>query len=320
MKAKARAHTNIALIKYWGKSDEDLSIPMNSSLSLTLDAFFTETEVEFTDGISKDKFYLNGVEDFEILAKVSKFLDLFRKKQNIGKRAIVRSVNHVPTAAGLASSASGFAALAAAANKASGLNCGSRELSTFARKGSGSATRSIYGGLVEWEKGWSDETSFAKEIDEASWDLGMVVVIVNRSKKKVSSREGMRSTVKSSPFYSVWPEESGKDLIDIKDAISKRDFEKMGYITERNALRMHATMLGASPPIMYFEPKSILVMQIVNELRDKGIPCFFTMDAGANVKILCRLSQSAIIKNRLIEDFNEDEIIISAPGPSVKII
>lgn len=320
MKAKARAHANIALIKYWGKSDEGLSIPMNSSLSLTLNAFFTETEVEFTDDISSDKFYLNGAEDLETLPKVSKFLDLFRKARNIDKKAIVRSQNFVPTAAGLASSASGFAALATAANRASGLNCGRRELSIFARKGSGSATRSIYGGIVEWEKGCSDETSFAKAIDDASWDIGMVVVVVNSSKKKVTSREGMKSTVESSPFYSVWPEKSKNDLISIKDAIAKHDFEKMGYIAERNALRMHATMLGANPPIMYFEPKSILVMQIVRELRDKGIPCFFTMDAGPNVKILCRLSQSEIIKKRLMEDFNEEKIIISAPGPSVKII
>ena len=320
MKAKARAHANIALIKYWGKSDEELSIPINSSLSLTLDAFFTETEVEFRDGILNDEFYLNGLEDLETLPKVSKFLDLFRNIQGIDKRAIVKSYNHVPTAAGLASSASGFAALAAAANRASGLNCGNRELSTFARKGSGSATRSIYGGIVEWEKGWSDETSFAREIDSADWDIGMVIVVVNSSKKKITSREGMKSTVESSPLYSSWADESHKDMIMIKEAIAKRDFEKMGMITERNALRMHATMLGANPPIIYFEPKSILVMQIVNEIRESGIPCYFTMDAGPNVKILCRLSQSEIIKKRLLEDFSEEEIIISAAGPSVKII
>nr|WP_300002986.1 diphosphomevalonate decarboxylase [Tissierella sp.] len=320
MKAKARAHANIALIKYWGKSDEELSIPMNSSLSLTLDTFFTETEVEFTDRISHDLFYLNGIEDLDTLPKISKFLDLFREAQKIDKRAIVKSYNHVPTAAGLASSASGFAALAAAANSASGLNCASKELSTFARKGSGSATRSIYGGIVEWEKGFNNETSFAKKIDAANWDIGMVIVVVNSSKKKISSREGMKSTVLTSPLYASWAEESEKDLLAIKEAIFKQDFETMGEITERNALRMHATMLGAKPPIIYFQPKSVLVMQRVEELRESGIPCYFTMDAGPNVKILCRLSQSEIIKKRLLEDFNEEEVIISAPGPSVKII
>lgn len=319
LKAKARAHANIALIKYWGKSDEGLSLPMNSSLSLTLDAFFTETEVEFTDKIFEDKFYLDGVEDLDTLPKVSKFLDLFRKAKGMDLRAIVKSENFVPTAAGLASSASGFAALAAAANVASGLNCESRELSTFARKGSGSATRSIYGGIVEWQKGYNDETSFAREIDPGDWDIGMIIVLVNSSKKKISSREGMKSTVVSSPLYSSWVEESEKDLTMIKNAVAKQDFKKMGSISERNALRMHATMMGANPPIMYFEPNSILVMQIVRELREEGIPCYFTMDAGPNVKILCRLSQSDIIKKRLLRDFTEEEIIISAPGPSIEI-
>lgn len=320
MKAKARAHANIALIKYWGKSDEDLSLPMNSSLSLTLDAFYTDTEVEFTDSIHDDIFFFNGVEDKKTLPKISKFLDLFRIASNIGERAIVKTINYVPTAAGLASSASGFAALAAATNRASGLDLNSRGLSTFARRGSGSATRSIYGGIVEWQKGVSDETSFAVEIDDGSWDIGMVVVIVNSREKKISSREGMKNTILTSPFYKSWPDDSQKDLKDIKIAIKERNFEKMGYITERNALKMHATMLGANPPIMYFEPKSILVMQIVHELRAKGIDCFFTMDAGPNVKILCRLSQSKVIKKRLVKDFKEDEIIITGPGPAVKII
>ncbi|OLS03616.1 diphosphomevalonate decarboxylase [Tissierella creatinophila] len=320
MKAKARAHANIALIKYWGKSDENLSLPMNSSLSLTLDAFYTETEVEFTNSINEDVFFLNGVEDKNTLSKISKFLDLFRIARNMNERAIIKTINYVPTAAGLASSASGFAALAAATNKASGLDVNSRELSTFARRGSGSATRSIYGGIVEWQKGINDKTSFAVEIDDASWDIGMVVVIVNREEKKMSSREGMKSTILTSPFYKNWPEDSQKDLKEIKIAIKEKDFEKMGYITERNALKMHATMLGANPPIMYFEPKSILVMQIVHELRDKGIPCFFTMDAGPNVKILCRLSQGEMIKNRLMEDFKEYEIIVTGPGPGVEII
>lgn len=320
MKAKARAHANIALIKYWGKSDEELALPMNSSLSLTLDAFYTETEVKFTSSIDEDIFFLNGKEDRDTLPKVSKFLDLFRVARNIDEKAIVKTINYVPTAAGLASSASGFAALAAATNKASGLDLNSRELSTFARKGSGSATRSIYGGIVEWQKGVSDQTSFAVEIDDASWDIGMVVVIVNNKEKSISSRDGMKSTILTSPFYENWPEDSQKDLREIKIAIKEKDFEKMGYITERNALKMHATMLGANPPIMYFEPKSILVMQIVHELRDKGIPCFFTMDAGPNVKILCRLSQGQMIKKRLMKDFKEDKIIVTGPGPDVKII
>lgn len=320
MKAKARAHTNIALIKYWGKRDEDLSLPMNSSLSLTLDKFFTETEVEFDLALSEDVFFLNSERDDQTLPKVSKFLDLFRDMKDIKDRAIVTSINKVPTAAGLASSASAFAALGAAANRASSLNLNNRELSTIVRRGSGSATRSIYGGIVEWQKGDSDNTSFAVEIDDASWDIGMVVVIVNSNEKSISSREGMKRTILTSPFYKSWAKDAEEDLEEIKIAIRNRDLERMGYITEHNALKMHGTMLSANPPIIYFEPNSILVMQIVHELRKKGIEAFFTMDAGPNVKILCKLSQADIIKKRLMEDFKEEDIIITGPGPGVKII
>ncbi|NLC55065.1 MAG: diphosphomevalonate decarboxylase [Erysipelothrix sp.] len=320
MKAKARAHANIALIKYWGKEDEELSIPNNSSLSLTLEAFYTETEVEFSELISEDEFYLDNRKDDITLLKVSKFLDLFRDRLNIKTRAIVKSINYVPTAAGLASSASAFAALAAAANKASGLNLNDKALSTFARKGSGSATRSIYGGIVEWQKGDSDQTSYAIEIDDANWDIGMVVVLVNSNEKKISSTKAMKQTVLTSPYYPSWVKDSEKDLIDIKAAIKDRDIRKIGEISERNALKMHATMLAAKPPIMYFEPNSILVIQIVQQLREKGIAAYFTMDAGPNVKILCKLSDANTIKEDLLKSFDKKDIIVTKVGPKVQII
>ena len=320
MKAKARAYANIALIKYWGKRDEKLHLPMNSSLSLTLDKFYSETEVEFKKDLAEDHFYLDGFQDDKSLKRVSEFLDIFRKLAGKEARAIVKSVNYVPTAAGLASSASGFAALAAATNKAIGLDLDKTQLSRIARRGSGSASRSIYGGFVEWSKGTDDKDSYGIKIDDGDWDIGMVVVIVNENKKKISSREAMKNTVLTSPFYRGWVEESEKDLIDIKEAILERDFERIGYISERNALKMHGTMLGAKPPIMYFEPESIRVMDIVHKLRKEGVPCFFTMDAGPNVKIICRLSQGDIIKKSLMKDFKEERIIITGSGPSVKII
>lgn len=320
MKAKARAHTNIALIKYWGKSDESLSLPNNSSLSLTLDKFYTETEVEFTNDILEDQFYLNGQQDLKSLAKVSKFLDLFRESAQINQRAIVKSINKVPTAAGLASSASAFAALAIAANQASGLKLAARELSTFARKGSGSATRSIYGGFVEWQKGESDETSYAIKIDDANWDVGMVVVLVNVNQKKISSRSGMRQTVLTSPFYPAWPKEAENDLFKIKVAIKNKDLKTVGLIAENNALKMHATMMAAKPSIIYLQADSFKVIEIVHKLRQEGIDAFFTIDAGPNVKIICRLSQAPIIKERLSKIFDKNSIIITRPGPAGKLI
>lgn len=320
-RGKARAHANIALIKYWGKKNDELVLPMNSSLSLTLDCFYTETEVVFDDNIEGDFFYLNNsIQDKNATDKVSKFLDLFRNKVGINTPAIVKSINYVPTAAGLASSASGFAALAAAANIASGLNYGPKELSMCARQGSGSATRSIYGGFVEWQKGTSEGDSYAIEIDDASWDIGMVVVVVNKREKAVSSREGMKTTVATSPFYKAWVESAGEDLRQIKIAIKNRDFEQMGSIAESNGLKMHATMLGANPPLSYWEPESVVVMQIVRELRSEGIACYFTMDAGPNVKIICRLSQSNIIKTRLEQIFKSEQIIVTGPGPGIIVL
>lgn len=320
-RGKARAHANIALIKYWGKKNDELVLPMNSSLSLTLDCFYTETEVVFDDNIEGDFFYLNeSIQDNHATDKISKFLDLFRHSAGINTPAIVKSINYVPTAAGLASSASGFAALAAAANIASGLNYGPKELSMCARQGSGSATRSIYGGFVEWQKGTCEGDSYAIEIDDASWDIGMVVVVVNKREKAVSSREGMKTTVATSPFYKAWVESAGEDLRQIKIAIKNRDFEQMGRIAESNGLKMHATMLGANPPLSYWEPESVVVMQIVRELRSEGIACYFTMDAGPNVKIICRLSQSNIIKTRLEQIFKSEQIIVTGPGPGIIVL
>src|SRR5699024_345046 len=317
-RGKAKAHANIALIKYWGKRDEEVSLPMNSSLSLTLDCFYTETEVVFDKDIDKDYFYLDGsIQDEIETKKITNFLDLFRSEMNIEKGSIVKSVNHVPTAAGLASSSSGFAALAAATNVASGLNLDSKELSMYARRGSGSAARSIYGGFVEWQKGNSKDDSFVVPIDDADWDVGMIIVIVNEQKKKLSSRKGMKRTVETSPFYKGWVESTEKDIKEIKVAIKNKNFEQMGSITERNGLKMHGTMLGANPPISYWEPDSIVVMDIVRSLRDEGIPCYFTMDAGPNVKILCKLSQTDIIKKRLEERFNDEQIIVTGPGPGI---
>lgn len=315
---KVRAYTNIALIKYWGKRDEKLFLPMNSSLSLTLDSFYTETSVSFDDNAASDVFYLNdALQDTLATNKVSRFLDLFREEAGIQTPAIVKSTNFVPTAAGLASSASGMAALAGAANLASGLNLDKTTLSTFARRGSGSATRSMFGGFVEWQMGTTNEDSRAVKIDDASWDIGMVTIIVNDKQKAVSSRVGMKNTVATSPFYAGWLESTAVDLENIKSAILKKDFEQVGEITESNGMKMHGTMLGANPPLSYWEPDSVRAMQAVRDLRQLGIPCYFTMDAGPNVKVLCRLSDSQKIKTYLSTIFDPAQLIISGPGKDI---
>ena len=318
----ARAHTNIALIKYWGKRDKDLFLPMNSSLSLTLDAFYTDTKVTFDDQLTEDIFWLNGKEQTEKeVAKISRFLDLFC--EYIGKRpfARVESINFVPTAAGLASSASAFAALALAVADALKLDLSRQDLSTIARRGSGSSTRSLFGGFVEWDMGTSSEDSMAYPIDDANWNIGMLVLVVDSQKKKIASRIGMEHTVETSPFYPAWVETAREDLQAIKKAIAEKDFESLGRITEHNGMKMHATTLSANPPFTYWTADSLLAQEAVRQVReDLHVPAYMTMDAGPNVKVLCRASDMERLQEALSAHFPAEKIISSLPGPAAYVL
>lgn len=319
MKFRSKAHANIALIKYWGKENEELIIPKNNSLSLTLDALYTETEVEFTDD-EKDVFYLDDeLQDEKHTLKISKFIDLFRKKSNNFSKVLVKSYNHVPTAAGLASSASGFSALAVALNELFQLNLDKIELSKYARRGSGSASRSIFGGFVEWKKGYDDETSYAEKIDDANWDVAMIILVLNDSKKEISSREAMKKTTETSPLYKGFTDSTVEDIKNIKEAIKNRDFKIMGEIAEHNAMKMHATMLSSNPPIMYFKPDSIRAIEKIKQFRKDGFDVYYTMDAGPNVKILCRESQIESIVDELKKYFDSNQIIISKVGNDASV-
>ncbi|WP_207694617.1 diphosphomevalonate decarboxylase [Enterococcus sp. DIV0212c] len=320
---KARAYTNIALIKYWGKKDEHLIIPMNSSLSLTLDAFYTETSVSFDETLTEDTFFLDGKkQDPKQTAKISNFLDLVRQQQNLSLFAKVDSRNFVPTAAGLASSASGLAALAGACSEALDLQLTETELSRLARRGSGSACRSIFGGFAEWQKGNSDKNSFAQPIPSDKWEeeLAMLFVLVDDGVKDISSRDGMKRTVETSSFYSGWLENVEPDLVTAKQAIKEKDFNKLGQVTEANGLRMHGTTLAAVPPFTYWSPESLKVMQLVRAARKQGLPCYFTMDAGPNVKILVEKKNLAALKNFLADHFSEQQLISAFAGPGIKRI
>lgn len=318
-KITARAHTNIALIKYWGKKDEKLIIPQNSSLSLTLDHFYTDTTVQFDENLTKDHFSLNG-KDCEA-TKVSAFLDLVRQKSGLDLPARVISVNHVPTMAGLASSASAYAALALAASTAAGLKLNKTELSRLARRGSGSACRSIYGGFVEWQKGHDDQSSFAKPFIEApTWDIKMIAIVINAAKKKISSRFGMQHVVQTSPYYPAWVESTEQDLALIKDAILQKDFVKMGTLAEKSAMKMHALNLSADPHFNYFEPESLEAMQAVEQLRADGIACYYTMDAGPNVKVICQGQDLEMILAKLKQHFRAEQLLVSAPGPGATLL
>ena len=305
-----RAFTNIAFIKYWGKANEELMIPMNNSLSLTLDAFYTDTQVHFLPELKQDELYIDGeLQDEKSLDKAQVILDLVREQAGIQDYARIESINHVPTAAGLASSASGLAALAGAASLAAGLDLSETELSRLARRGSGSASRSIYGGFAEWQQGSNDLDSYAVPVDEADWDVGMIFIIVDDKRKDISSTEGMRRVVESSPYYEGWVQSTAEDLKEIKDAIAERNFVRMGEIAESSAMKMHALNLSAQPPFNYWSPDSIIAMRKVEELRDLGYPVYFTMDAGPNVKLICKQSQMDEIHELLLKDYRADQLV-----------
>lgn len=322
MKATAKAHTNIALIKYWGKRNEALILPTNNSLSLTLDGFYTTTTVDFQEDLTSDTFMFNDKKETAgAFKRVTRFLDLVRSLSGKEKLyANVQSINQVPTAAGLASSASGFAALAAASTKALGLDLSDSELSRLTRQGSGSASRSIYGGFAEWEMGDKEDGSDSYAIPVAPrehWDIRMAAVVLSSTMKKISSREGMKRTVETSPFYDGWIKSLPEDLNGIKEAILAKDFTNVGEIAEANSLKMHATSLGARPPFTYWLDSTVRVMQQVQEMREQGILAFFTMDAGPNVKVLYLPENEAIVEKTLREIPGVMDVVLSKPGPGV---
>lgn len=325
MRATAKAHTNIALIKYWGKRNEQLILPTNNSLSVTLDGFYTETTVHFKEGLESDVFTLNE-ETISGVAydRVTTYLDLFRKyakKENLF--AEVHSTNQVPTAAGFASSASGFAALAAATAKALDLQLSEQELSRFTRQGSGSACRSVYGGFVEWEKGDKEDGSDSYAIQIAPqdhWDIRIAAVVLTAKEKDISSRVGMKQTVDTSVFYDGWLASIPQDLTEIKVGIQARDFEKVGAIAEANCLKMHATTLGATPPFTYWQDTTMTVMQTVQQLRKEQIPAYFTIDAGPNVKVLYLPENEQTVLKTLREVEGVTDVIVSKVGEGISYL
>ncbi|MBD3202672.1 diphosphomevalonate decarboxylase [Candidatus Woesearchaeota archaeon] len=307
MKASAKANPNFALVKYWGKRDEKLKLPQNSSISLTVSDFFTHTTIEFSEKYERDELVLNKKKylpknkEYE---NIKEFLNQARKISGTSLRAKVVSKNNFPTSAGFASSASGFSALATAVNQALSLKLGKKGLSILARMGSGSASRSIFSGFSEWKKGKKKDGSdcFAVQLkDNNYWnDIRIIACIISKKKKSIKSRKAMRETVKTSPMYGCWLENIENDLEKTRHAIEKKDFSLLGKTAEHNCLKMHSLMWTTIPPIIYQEPKTIEIIKKVFEMRDNGLECYFTMDAGPQVKILClRRSVPAIIENIL---------------------
>lgn len=312
----AIAHPNIALIKYWGKVDGELNIPANSSLSLTLDVAPTRTEVTLDPQLDGDVAELNGEQlQGTPMRRIAAFLDLIRRRTGSEVPAQVRTTNEIPTGAGLASSAAGFAALAVAGSVAYGLDLAPRDLSRLARRGSGSASRSIFGGLVKWNRGTDDGSSYAEPIDAPELDLQLLVVLSHREPKAISSRDAMNRTAQTSPYYRAWVESTEVQLGELEAAITAADIGSIGEIVESNALRMHASMLGARPPIRYWTSTTLMVLDRIQQLRAEGLDVFATMDAGPNVKLLVRGAHVPEVLRALGELLGGTEVLASGFGP-----
>lgn len=315
----ARAYTNIALVKYWGKRDVAQMLPYNSSLSLTLDKFYTETSVEFTDQ-AEDQFIFEGQQQ-PVSAKMMRVLDDVRQLAGSQQKARVKSHNHVPTSAGLASSASAFAALAVAASHAAGLELSRRELSILARHGSGSASRSLYGGFVLWHAGTDDQSSFSEPLSEqVDFPIAVIAVLVNQQQKSILSGAGMQAAVTSSPYYSAWVKTVEADISRMSAAIADQDIAQIGKLAETNAMRMHATTLSADPPFTYFAPETLQIWELVRQIRTKGLNCYLTLDAGPNPKLICHMQDVSKIVAILNAEIPNLTYTLCQPGPGAKLM
>jgi diphosphomevalonate decarboxylase len=324
----ARAGTNIALVKYWGKRDAVLNLPATGSLSLTLGNLGSETRVRFgadaglPDG--RDQVLLDGAPADERFAdRVRRFLDLVRARAGVRLPAQVTTINTVPTAAGLASSASGFAALALAATRAAGLQLSPVELSVLARRGSGSAARSIFGGFVEMAAGTVSDGSDAHAqqiLGPEAWDLRLVVALTTRAQKPIGSTQAMDRTALTSPYYAAWIAATERDLPEARAAVSGRDLARLGAIAERSALRMHACAMAAEPAVIYWNPTTLAAMRAVLDLREAGTAAFFTIDAGPHVKVLCDAADATTVEKALGLVPGVERTIVAAPGPAAALV
>ena len=296
--ATVYAPANIALVKYWGKRDEALNLPVTGSLSISLGPLGSHVELARGTGAG-DGIWLNGKQlpaDSAFAQRASAYLDLFRPAPDFVFELKAR--NTVPTAAGFASSASGFAALAKAVDGLFGWGLATRELSILARLGSGSAARSLEEGFVEWRAGMAADgmDSYAERLD-AEWpELRVGAVVLCSAEKPIGSREGMKRSVETCEFYREWPGRVAKDLVALKAAIAAKDFAALGTIAEANALAMHALMAATRPPIVYALPETVAAMRTIWAAREAGLALWFTMDAGPNVKLLFEARDEARVR------------------------
>ncbi|HET7569247.1 MAG TPA: diphosphomevalonate decarboxylase [Gammaproteobacteria bacterium] len=322
--AAAQAQPNIALIKYWGKRDIALNLPAAGSLSITLESLWTRTRVAFDPALERDRLHLNGAENADQAERASACLDLLRARAGVSWRAQIDSHNNFPTGAGLASSASGFAALVRAAAAALDLDLEARELSILARRGSGSAARSIFGGFVEMAAGTraDGEDAFAQPVlDAAEWPLQVVVAVTSKRAKSIGSTAGMELSRRTSPFYADYVATTPGDLGAARRAVPARDFEALATLSEHSCLKMHGMMLATQPGLLYWSGATVECLHRVRTLREQeGVGVFFTVDAGPQVKAICLPDDAARVAAALADVPGVEEIMTTGLGEGARVI
>jgi len=316
----ALAHPNIAFMKYWGNRDNELRLPVNGSISMNLDGLFTKTTVTFNSS-KQDSLKINNAEiKGKGLDRVSYILDIVRKMANIDDKAEVTSENNFPAGAGIASSAAAFAALALSASKAAGLNLSESELSKLARRGSGSASRSIPSGFVEWQMGTSEEDSFAFSIADVNhWNLVDCIAVVSVAHKKTGSTEG-HAIADTSPLQNARVADTTRRLDICRNAILNKDFEAFANIIEHDSDMMHSVMMTSNPPLMYWQAATVEIFHQVREWRKSGLPVGYTVDAGANVHVLCLGDYAKEVEKRLRELNGVKDVLVAGVGSGAKIL
>jgi len=331
MHASVVAHPNIALVKYWGKRDSRLNLPAAGSLSLTLGPVATRTSLTF--GADEDRLELNGfavpaAKRLRVATLLDRVRDLVALQQGPAARAAlggarILSTNDFPTAAGLASSSSGFAALALAATEAAGLHLSLPQLSALAREGSGSAARSLFGGFARMQAGTRPDgtDAFAEPLfDEHHWDLRVVIAVTVEGEKEVASTDGMNLTERTSPYYPAWIETVEPDVQSAITAIAARDFDHLARIAEASALRMHASAIAADPGVLYWRGATVEVIHEVRRLRAGGLPVFFTIDAGPHVKVFTSADEVAAVVRALEATPGVLRTIVTAPAAGAHLV
>lgn len=321
--ATAAAHPNIALAKYWGKRAYGHNLPAVPSLSVTLEGMRTLTTVRFDPKLEADQLELGGRRRAGTeLERVSSMLDRVRARAGLDARAYVRSDNDFPTASGLASSASAFAALAVAAAGAAGLELGAAELSDLARRTSVSSARSVYGGYVELRAGCEgDEALSATELAPPEhWDLRIVVAVTREGEKDVGSSDGMRHTSLTSPYFPAWLEHAPRVFERVRSALLGRDLEALGEAVEHSALAMHAAAIAADPGVVYWSGATVEALAELRRQRRLGLPGWGTIDAGPHLKVLTTSAHAERVAAVMREVPGVLRTILTEPGRGASLV